>query len=245
MFPHKNIPENTSKNTHHVVGGLILDTPDCQRVLDIPSGAGAFTKRMLDHGKEVHSADIENILMVENKHFSVADMNQRLPYEDDFFCAVACIDGIEHLERPFDFVRECHRVLRKDGRLVISTPNISALRSRWRWMLTGHHNKCKTPLDEANPTPLHHINMFSFPRLRYVLHANGFLIDTITTNRVKGISYAYMPWIPFAYLKTKAVYNKEEKEQGQRKRNKEIVNQMFTWPLLFGETMIVSALAKK
>lgn len=239
------IPENTSKNTHNVVEKLVLDTPHCQRVLDIPSGAGAFTRRMQQRGVEVHSADIENILMVDNPDFRIADMNQLLPYEDDFFCSVACIDGIEHLERPFDFVRECHRVLRKDGSLIISTPNISALRSRWRWMLTGHHNKCKTPLDETNPNPLHHINMFSFPRLRYVLHANGFAIDKITTNRIKGISYAYYPWVPFAFLKTRAVYKKEEKDPDQRKRNREIANQMFSKSLLFGETMIVRAICRK
>lgn len=239
------IPENTSKNTHHVVGELVANTVDCKRVLDIPSGAGAFTQRMQKKGIEVHSADIENILMVENAHFQMADMNKKLPYEDSYFCSVACIDGIEHLERPFDFVRECHRILRKNGTLIISTPNISALRSRWRWMLTGHHNKCKTPLDETHPTPLHHINMFSFHRLRYLLHSSGFEIDTITTNRIKPISYLYLPWIPFSYLKTKAVYRKEEKDEGQRKRNRGILRQMFSKSLLFGETMIIRAVCKK
>lgn len=239
------IPENTSRNTHNVVGKLILDTPLCKRVLDIPSGAGAFTQRMQQHGMEVHSADIENVLMVDSPNFRTADMNHELPYEKDYFDAVACIDGIEHLERPFDFVRECHRILRKNGSLVISTPNISALRSRWRWMLTGHHNKCKTPLDESHPTPLHHINMFSFPRMRYLLHSNGFRIDTVMTNRIKGISYAYFPWVPLSYLKTKAVYNKEEKDAGQRQRNKDIIHQMFSTSLLFGETMIVRAICQK
>lgn len=239
------IPENTSKNTHNVVEKLVTSSQSCHRVLDIPSGAGAFTRRMQMQGMEVHSADIENILMVDNPHFRIADMNQVLPYEDNFFCSVACIDGIEHLERPFDFVRECHRVLKNGGSLVISTPNISALRSRWRWMLTGHHNKCKTPLDETHPTPLHHINMFSFPRLRYLLHAHGFVIDKITTNRVKTVSYAFAPWVPFAYMKTWAVYNKEEKDAGQKWRNKEIVKQMFSMPLLFGETMIVRAICRK
>ncbi len=239
------IPENTSANTHNVVEKLVLETSNCQRVLDIPSGAGAFTYRMQQKGIEVHSADIENILMVENPDFRIANMNHTLPYEDNFFCSVVCIDGIEHLERPFDFVRECYRILRNGGTLVISTPNISALRSRWRWMLTGHHNKCKSPLDEAKPTPLHHINMFPFHRLRYVLHSNGFSIDTITTNQSKLVSYAYALWIPFSYLKTKAVYNKEEKEKGQRKRNQEILKQMFSKSLLFGETMIVRAVCRK
>lgn len=235
------IPENTSRNTHNVVAQLVLENSNCEKVLDIPSGAGAFTQRMLNLGKQVYSADIENILMVENPNFSQADMNYKLPYDEGFFCSIACIDGIEHLERPFDFVRECHRILKTGGSLVISTPNITALRSRWRWMLTGHHNKCKTPLDETNPTPLHHINMFSFPRLRYILHSNGFEIDKITTNRVKLVSYLYAPWVPFSYAKTKLVYRKEEKEKGQRQRNEKILKQMFHPPLLFGETMIVKA----
>ena len=236
----KKIPENTSKNTHNVVESLILNQA-CKRVLDIPAGAGAFTQRMQNKGIEVHSADIEHSLLVANDRFEVADMNHPLPYEDDFFDAIACIDGIEHLERPFDFVRECFRVLRKEGCLVISTPNISALRSRWRWMLTGHHNKGKSPLNEAHPSPLHHINLFSFHRLRYVLQSNGFKIDKVTTNRVKGISYAYLPWVPLAYLTTKRVYHKEEHDPAQRARNKEILRQMFSTPLLFGETMIVRA----
>lgn len=236
----KNIPENTSKNTHHVVEQLI-SSAQRQRVLDIPAGAGAFTQRMQRLGIEVHSADIENIMMVDNHHFRQADMNHSLPYDNNFFDAIACIDGIEHLERPFDFIRECCRVLKKKGHLVISTPNISALRSRWRWMLTGHHNKGKSPLNEANPSPLHHINMMSFPRLRYILHSNGFRVDTITTNRVKKVSYAYVPWVPFAYAKTRLVYSKEERDPQQRQRNREILKQSFGAPLLFGETMIVRA----
>ena len=239
----KKIPENTSKNTHNVVEKLITEHR-CQRVLDIPAGAGAFTQRMQNQNIEVHSADIEDILMVDNDQFKIADMNFPLPYEDNFFCGIACIDGIEHLERPFDFVRECCRVLKKEGCLVISTPNISALRSRWRWMLTGHHNKCKSPLDETNVTPLHHINMFSFHRLRYVLQSNGFKIDSIETNRSKIISYLYAPWIPLTYLTTKRVYRKEERDPQQRIRNKEIMKQMYSLPLLFGEAMIVRAVKK-
>ncbi len=85
------IPENTSKNTHNVVESLILSCQP-QRMLDIPAGAGAFTQRMQNKGVEVHSADIENILMVDNKQFNIADMNQRLPYEDGCFDAIACIE---------------------------------------------------------------------------------------------------------------------------------------------------------
>lgn len=240
-----NIPENTSKNTHNVVEKLLLEDKTCKKVLDIPCGAGAFTHRLLTKGIEVHSSDIENIMMIENRNFMKADMNQTLPYEDSTFDAIVCIDGIEHIERPFDFIRECYRVLRHGGKLIISTPNIHALRSRWRWFLTGHHNKCKTPLDEKNVNPLHHINMTSYTEIRYMLHTNGLNIEKLTTNRVKLISYFYLPIVPIAYLLTKLVYDKEEKNIEQRKRNKQIIKHMFSFPLLFGETMIVKAVCVK
>ncbi|MTI39515.1 class I SAM-dependent methyltransferase [Fulvivirga lutimaris] len=235
------IPENTSKNTHNVVAQILLEEKELDNVLDIPSGSGSFTQRLLEKGINVHSGDIENIMMVENKNFNVADMNHTLPYDDNFFSAVVCIDGIEHLERPFDFIRECYRITKPGGRVIISTPNINALRSRWRWFWTSHHNKCKTPLNENKPTPLHHINMMSYQRMRYILHTSGFKINKVTTNRVKGISWLYMIFAPFSWLATKFVFGKEEKDPQQKKVNKEIVSDLFGKSLLFGETMILSA----
>jgi len=234
------IPENTSKNTHQVVAELLFEETEVNPVLDIPSGAGAFTNRLLQKEIEVHSADIENILMVKNEHFRVADMNEVLPYDDGFFNNAVCIDGIEHLENPFHFVRECGRVLKVGGTLLISTPNINSLRSRWRWFWTSHHNKNKSPLDENDPTPLHHINMFSYQRLRYVLHTNGFEIEKVRTNRVKGISWIYSIFVPFAYLFTSFVFNKE-KIINQKEVNQTIKKDLFSKSLLFGETMIVKA----
>jgi SAM-dependent methyltransferase len=235
------IPENTSKNTHNVVAELVGDVADGKVVLDLPCGEGAFTKRMLEGGANVFSADFLNILRIPHGQFSVVDMNQRLPYADAMFDAVVCIDGIEHIERPFDFIRECQRIIRKGGVLIISTPNLSALRSRWRYLLTGFHQGEKSPLDESEYTPLHHLSLVSFPELRYRLHANGFKVAAVRTNRVKFISWLYAVLAPLAYVVTVLAFNKEEKVTRVREQNREIVNQMFTIPVLFGETLIVKA----
>lgn len=235
------IPENTSKNTHNVVAELLGEVGDGKAVLDVPCGEGAFTKRMLEQGADVFSADFVNILQIPHPQFSIVDMNERLPYSDAVFDAVICIDGLEHIERPFDFIKECRRIIRPGGVLIISTPNLTALRSRWRYLLTGFHQGEKSPLDETHQTPLHHRSLVSFPELRYRLHTNGFRIAAVRTNRVKFISWVYAVLAPLACLVTILAFNREEKVARVREQNREIVKQMFTIPVLFGETLIVKA----
>lgn len=238
------IPENTSKNTHNVVAELLAEEKNCKVVLDIPCGAGAFTKRSADAGFEVFAADCENILQFSHENFSVADMNKRLEFPDETFDAVVCIDGIEHIEKPFDFIRECHRIIRAGGTLIISTPNLMSLRSRWRWFLTGFHQGEKIPLDESSPTPLHHISLVSFTDLRYRLHVNGFQVVAVRTNRTRWISLAYGIFAPFSYLMTRWVFRKEGRKLPSRDQNEDILKQIFSPPILFGETLIVKAIRK-
>lgn len=236
------IAENTSKNTHNVVADLLGEVGNQKVVLDLPCGEGAFSKRMLEKGADIFSADCLNIIKIPQPQFSLVDMNERLPYADATFDAVVCIDGIEHIERTFDFIRECRRIIRKGGVLIISTPNLTALRSRWRYLLTGFHQGEKSPLDESQYTPYHHLSLVSFPELRYQLHANGFKVTTVRTNRVKLISWLYLGLVPLAYLVTVLAFNKEEKDEQVREQNREIVKQIFTVPVLFGETLIVKAM---
>jgi SAM-dependent methyltransferase len=202
---------------------------------------GAVARRCRDRGLQVVAADCEALCRLEGVENTVADMNRPLPFADGDFDAVVSIEGIEHIERPFDFVRECHRVLRPGGAVVLTTPNISALRSRWRWLLTGFHNKCKSPLDETRPNPLHHINMISFPEIRYMLHTSGFRIADIRTNRIKGASLLYAPLAPLTWLVSRVVLEREEGDPDQRRRNREVLAQMHRRALLFGEIMIVAA----
>jgi 2-polyprenyl-3-methyl-5-hydroxy-6-metoxy-1,4-benzoquinol methylase len=233
--------ELTSRNTHAVVARLLAAGPRCREVLDIPCGEGAFLERLGALGIEGQGADIVNRLAIPGARFASADMNAPLPFGDAAFDAVVCIDGIEHLERPFDFVRECHRIIRAGGVLIVSTPNISALRSRWRWLLTGFHNKGKVPLNERDPSPWHHVNLLSFPELRYLLHRHGFRITAIATNRVKPVSWLYLPLWPVSAVATAAALRRWEKDREQRRRNAEIQRQLLTPAIAFGETMIVKA----
>jgi SAM-dependent methyltransferase len=189
----------------------------------------------------VYAADAENILAFEHEHFSVADMSERLPFADEMFDAVVCIDGIEHIARPFDFIRECARVLRPGGSLIISTPNLMSLRSRWRFLLTGFHQGEKVPLDESDPNPLHHITLVTFADLRYRLHTAGFRVVTVETNRQRLIAKLYAFLLPFAWAMTLWVFYKEGRRRTTGEQNAEIRQQLFSQKVLFGETLIVKA----
>lgn len=235
------IQENAGLHTHARVLELLASESDARRVLDAPCGEGAFSLRLIETGREAWAGDIENSLAVKGPRFAHLDLNQRLPFEDGFFDAVVSIDGIEHLERPFDFVREVARVLRPGGVTILSTPNASALRSRWRFLWTGHHNKGKTPFNEAAPSHYHHIGLLTFPELRYMLHTSGLRVEGIATNRTKLVGLLYAPLVPFAWLMTAFVYWREEKDAARRRRNREIFRQSFRGAVLFGESLVVKA----
>lgn len=235
------IPINTSKNTHETVFDLMKKDTNSV-VVDIPCGAGAFVQRLIDKGYEhIVAVDIENILSIQHSNFIQGDMTKPLPLKDNSVDTLICIDGIEHISRQFDFVDEVNRVLKIGGEFIVSTPNISSLRSRWRWLMTGHHNKCKSPLDEQNPNPSHHIGMISFPEMRYLLHTNGLKINVITTNQIKPINWLFALLVPFSYLFTKVVYLKTGRKGSTAVINQETGQQMFTKAVLFGETIIIKA----
>ena len=238
---YKGISINTSKNTHETVFEMIKENTD-KVVGDIPSGSGAFIQRLRDEGfRELIAIDIEDILEIEHDHFIQADMTKPLPIQDKTCDILVCIDGIEHIDEQFLFIRESHRILKDEGEIVISTPNISSLRSRWKWFTTGHHHKCKSPLDENNPNPLHHIGMISFTELRYMLHSNGFWIEDIKTNRMKPISFFYALFLPLIYLSTLWVYLRTGKRENTLDINKSVLKQIFKADILFGETLIIKA----
>ncbi|HET7217329.1 MAG TPA: methyltransferase domain-containing protein [Vicinamibacterales bacterium] len=54
--------------------------------------------------------------------FTVADANARLPFADDSFDALICIDSMNHFPDRLAVFREWHRVLRGGGRALFTDP---------------------------------------------------------------------------------------------------------------------------
>ena len=77
-----------------------------------------------------------------------------------------------------------------------------------------------------------------------MLHTNGFEIQKIDTNRIKGISWLYAPIALLQYVLTRLNIRKAKPSDINAGLSKEVLSQMMTVPLLFGEAMVVAATKK-
>jgi len=178
----KGVHEKVSECVKAFMKGTILDTP---------SGQGALSKDLEALGFKLFLGDIqrENILY-KNGRCIQFDLNQSFPFKDSTFDHVICVEGVEHIENPHHLIKEFKRLMRRDGYLVITTPNVMALKSRLKFLLYGylHFFEDVDPLwsDKKRVTETHyqqHINPIFYAEMKFILERYGFKICRIETNK--------------------------------------------------------------
>ena len=96
------------------------------RVMELGSSNGRILKSLLDHDfQNLVGVDIDDYLEYPEVRplLRIADLNHEgLPAEDSSRDALLALEIFEHLENPWHFARECARVLRPGGLLILSTP---------------------------------------------------------------------------------------------------------------------------
>jgi 2-polyprenyl-3-methyl-5-hydroxy-6-metoxy-1,4-benzoquinol methylase len=113
------------------------DLPYTSMVLDLGGGAGHFARTLTHYFEHVHLIDFAPIIQSERIICCSGDLNRSLPYSDATFDAVVSLEVIEHLENPRHLVREIARILKVNGRCLITTPNQISLSSKLCLLLRG------------------------------------------------------------------------------------------------------------
>lgn len=108
------------------------------KLLDIGCADGQLSKELIEIGYEVHGIDISNKLLVQAKKRKVkikkADATQKLPYQDNYFNYVFAGEIIEHFVDTELIMQEINRVLKTNGLVVITTPNLVHFPERWTFL---------------------------------------------------------------------------------------------------------------
>ncbi len=157
------------------------------KILDIGTGSGIvpifFKKKNYNvitiDNFETGGNALSNINLFEIKNKNV-DLNKgHLPFEDNEFDVINMGDVIEHLPNsPKKVMIECNRVLKKNGHILISTPNSIRLINRLKLMFGNSvWPKIETfYFKDYNET---HHHEYTLKELKFVLNDNGFSIDKI------------------------------------------------------------------
>lgn len=105
-----------------------------KEVLDVACGEGYGSNLLSGTASKVIGMDIDKAVIEKadikygnNKLSYITGSVAELPFEEDTFDVIVSFETIEHIKSELQekFLKEAHRVLKKDGVLIISTPNKS------------------------------------------------------------------------------------------------------------------------
>jgi 2-polyprenyl-3-methyl-5-hydroxy-6-metoxy-1,4-benzoquinol methylase len=161
-------------------------TGNVLRVLDVGCGDGRCSEMILDMGNEVYGIDIrpDRVESAKQKGIkaSVADLTKSFPFDDEFFDLIYAVEILEHIYDTEFFLQEAKRLLRKNGTLIVTVPNIVCLPNRIR-AIFGLYPKHVAPA-RKHWSVGEHIRVFTKSMLINILERNGFEIEDVEANLV-------------------------------------------------------------
>ena len=146
-------------------------------VLDIGAGEGFFAAELAANGNRVTGID-NRLSPVETARFEryfSADLEAGIgsvirQLEGQRFDRVLLLDVLEHLRRPEQILRQAHEVLKREGLLIVSLPNIANIYVRLT-LLFGRFNYSERGLLDKT-----HVRFFTRKTARRLLESNGYSI---------------------------------------------------------------------
>jgi ubiquinone/menaquinone biosynthesis C-methylase UbiE len=161
-----------------------------RRLLDVGSGNGAQTLRLLDRFDEVVALDVVPEHLEELRSHLPSATNCRtvhydgrvMPFEDGSFDSVISIETLEHVEDEVQTLAEIQRVLAPQGTLVLSVPN------KW-WIFETHGARLpllpwnRVPFFSWLPEALHsrwaRARIYTRRRIVSLLERGGFEVESV------------------------------------------------------------------
>jgi len=152
----------------HYVALMLLNEKENQRILDIGCGDGNFDSH-INPNNYVVGVDfvVENDLIRKSiKKYYRADLNNGLPQEifsEDKFDYILLLDIIEHLVNYNKIIKDAIKLLKDDGKIIISVPNIANIYVRLNLLIGRFPYADKGILDRT------HLHFFTLKHLKQLI----------------------------------------------------------------------------
>ena len=182
-----------------------------KRILDVGCGTGYFAHLMKQKYTEstVIGIDISKMALKLGRNqypevtFIRADAEKKLPFPSNYFDLVISGEHIEHLVDVDSYLEEINRVTKKNGHLLLTTPNLASWINRiflmfglQPWYLEGSYRKTlpifsfmsfRFPENSASPA-VGHLRLYTLNMLKKILFVYGF-----TCRKVIGSNFMVRP----------------------------------------------------
>jgi 2-polyprenyl-3-methyl-5-hydroxy-6-metoxy-1,4-benzoquinol methylase len=153
------------------------------QLLDVGCGGGEFLGRMRQLGWRAVGVEPDPKAVEVARSVRGLDVRpgtlEEQHFEDDRFDAVTSSHVIEHVHDPLAFLRECARVTKVGGRVVVVTPNTASL---------GHR---RLGTDWIGLDPPRHLHLFSVATLRVLAVRAGLDVVAARTS-VRNAEFAWL-----------------------------------------------------
>lgn len=117
----------------HRAAHLLQQCSQGGRLLDVGTGFGFFLAEMKKRGWDVTGVEISQKAVDYAREVSGLDIRpgplEKVTFPDDYFNAVTGFYVIEHLPDPMNFFRECRRILRPEGLLLLRYPHTTPIKN--------------------------------------------------------------------------------------------------------------------
>jgi ubiquinone/menaquinone biosynthesis C-methylase UbiE len=164
------VPEDPGPPPAHVLEFVTALAP-ADRALDLGVGDGRVATAI--RATHLTGADVSQVALdrartrLPDAELVLLEPDEPLPFADNEFDLVSCIETLEHVRDVQLALSEIRRVLRPGGRLAVTTPAAS----RWRVLLRGMEHPFSP-----------HIRSFTRRSLRTTLETMGFHVLEMDTS---------------------------------------------------------------
>lgn len=190
-------------------------------VIDFPAGNGVTTEILLELDAKVEPFDLfPEYFMLKNIECKRADIMDKIPAADNYADWVVCQEGIEHFSDQLKAFKEFSRILKIEGKLLITTPSYSNLSAKLSYLLFESETLKQMPPNEIDDIWMSdksitkelyhgHIFLLGVQKLRILAKLAGFRIKEIRYIRISKSSLFLFPFLyPFIFISSYLRYFK-------------------------------------